>query len=321
MTHAALTPESPIAEATPRGRIAFGLTPRALALLLAGVLFLVPAFLIRSFAWGMVAWDVLLLLLILRDFFQLPSPGLLRIERTWLTIPSQGVDAEVEISLEQASGVLLHCRLIDDLPPAMAAVPSELKLTAFPNIRGAVRYRFKPKQRGDHMTGKVFVRYRSTAGLVERWAAANLAQQVRVYPYRHPGEDADLFLARMRQIEQQLRRQRIRGLGRDFESLRDYREGDDLRDVCWTATARRGTLVTKQYQVEKSQRVWLVMDAGRLLQAEVGNGTKLDYAASTSLALSRGIARLWTADSAASGSRPRQQPSAPTNGSDGAGGE
>jgi uncharacterized protein (DUF58 family) len=235
----------------------------------------------------MVAWDVLLLLLILRDFFQLPSPGLLRIERTWLTIPSQGVDAEVEISLEQASGVLLHCRLIDDLPPAMAAVPSELKLTAFPNIRGAVRYRFKPKQRGDHMTGKVFVRYRSTAGLVERWAAANLAQQVRVYPYRHPGEDADLFLARMRQIEQQLRRQRIRGLGRDFESLRDYREGDDLRDVCWTATARRGTLVTKQYQVEKSQRVWLVMDAGRLLQAEVGNGTKLDYAASTSLALAR----------------------------------
>jgi uncharacterized protein (DUF58 family) len=116
---------------------------------------------------------------------------------------------------------------------------------------------------------------------------ADLAQNVRVYPYRHAGEDADLFLARMRQIEQQLRRQRMRGLGRDFESLRDYREGDDLRDVCWTATARRGVLVTKQYQVEKSQPVWLVMDAGRLLQAEVGNGTKLDYSASTSLALAR----------------------------------
>jgi uncharacterized protein (DUF58 family) len=287
MTAAALTPESPIAEARSRGRVAFGLTPRALLLLLAGVLFLAPAFFIHGFVWGMLAWDVLMLLLIVRDFFQLPSPVLLHLERTWLTIPSQGVDAEVEIALEQKGTVLLHCRLVDDLPPALAVAPAELQLTAYPHQRVTGRYRFKPKQRGDHMAGKLFVRYRSGAGLVERWAVADLTQEVRVYPYRHPGEDADLFLARMKQIEQQLRRQRIRGLGRDFESLRDYREGDDLRDVCWTATARRGSLVTRQYQVEKSQPVWIVMDAGRLLQAEVGNGTKLDYSASTSLALAR----------------------------------
>jgi uncharacterized protein (DUF58 family) len=287
MTNSALTPASSIADARQRGRIAFGLTPRALLLLLAGVLFLVPAFFVRSFAWGTLAWDVLVVLLVLQDFSLLPAPGLLRLERSWLTIPAQGADADVEIVLQQQGRVLLHCRLVDDLPPALAAIPPELKLTAYPNVRVAARYRFQPRQRGDHAAGKLFIRYRSSIGLIERWAVADLVQEVRVYPYRNAGEDADLFLARMKQIEQQLRRQRIRGLGRDFESLRDYREGDDLRDVCWTATARRGMLVTKQYQVEKSQPVWLVMDAGRLLQAEVGNGTKLDYSASTSLALAR----------------------------------
>jgi uncharacterized protein (DUF58 family) len=189
--------------------------------------------------------------------------------------------------LRQEGYSLIHCQLLDDLPPGLSIIPPEVKLTAYPNVPATVRYRFKPKQRGDHPAGKLFVRYRSSIGLVERWTVADLSQPVRVYPYRHPGEDADLFLARMKQIEQQLRRQRMRGLGRDFESLRDYREGDDLRDICWTATARRGALVTKQYQVEKSQPVWIVMDAGRLLQAEVGHGTKLDYAASTSLALAR----------------------------------
>jgi len=287
MIATALTPGSPIADARPRGSISFGFAPRALWFFLAGVLFLLPAFFIRSFAWGMLAWDAAVLLLAALDFLQLPAPALLRVERTWITIPAQGVDAEVEIALKQTGSIQLRCALVDDLSPALSVVPPELHLIAYPAIRATKRYQFQPKQRGDHAAGSLFVRYRSAIGLVERWAVADLAQTVRVYPYRHPGEDAELFLARMKQIEQQLRRQRIRGLGRDFESLRDYREGDDLRDVCWTATARRGSLVTKQYQVEKSQPVWLVMDAGRLLQAEVGNSTKLDYAASTSLALAR----------------------------------
>jgi hypothetical protein len=98
---------------------------------------------------------------------------------------------------------------------------------------------------------------------------------VRVYPALRTGEEQQIFLARSRQIELQLRRAQQRGLGRDFESLRDYREGDDLRDICWTATARRGSLITRQYQTERSQPVWIVLDCGRLMRARVASGTKL----------------------------------------------
>jgi uncharacterized protein (DUF58 family) len=256
-------------------------------LLLAGVAFLFPAFVVRSFVWGTVAWDAMVLLLVVIDGVQLPAPSQLRVERSWLSIPSQGVATEVELGVQQEGRPVLQCMVVDDLSPALSPEATQMHFTAYPGICARGRYVFQPKERGDHLAGRIYVRYRSSIGLVERWAAADLSQTVRVYPYRRPKDESQLYLARMKQIELQLRRQRLRGLGRDFESLRDYREGDDLRDVCWTATARRGTVVTKQYQVEKSQPVWLVMDAGRLLQAEAGAGTKLDYAAASALALAQ----------------------------------
>ena len=98
---------------------------------------------------------------------------------------------------------------------------------------------------------------------------APLEQTVRVYPALRTGEEQEIFLARSRQIDLQLRQARQRGLGRDFESLREYREGDDLRDICWTATARRGSPITRQYQTERSQPVWIVLDCGRLMRSRV----------------------------------------------------
>jgi uncharacterized protein (DUF58 family) len=60
------------------------------------------------------------------------------------------------------------------------------------------------------------------------------------------------------------RKLQLRGVGREFESLRDYQPGDELRKISWTATARRGRLVTRQFTVERSQQVWMMLDAGRL---------------------------------------------------------
>jgi uncharacterized protein (DUF58 family) len=96
------------------------------------------------------------------------------------------------------------------------------------------------------------------------------------------GEEQEIFLARSRQIDTQLRQTRQRGLGRDFESLREYRDGDDLRDICWTATARRGNLITRQYQTERSQPVWIVMDCGRLMRSRVVSAPQASSYAATS---------------------------------------
>jgi uncharacterized protein (DUF58 family) len=102
-----------------------------------------------------------------------------------------------------------------------------------------------------------------------------------------------LYLIRSKQVEMEKRRKRQRGQGREFESLRDYRQGDDLRDICWTATARRHNLTTRVFEIERSQVVWIVLDAGRLLRAQVRQEhsdlrlSKLDYAVNAALSLAQ----------------------------------
>jgi uncharacterized protein (DUF58 family) len=122
-----------------------------------------------------------------------------------------------------------------------------------------------PGRRGDFRLGKVYLRYRGALGLVERWAVCDAKQDVRVFPAsEQSGDKAAFYLMRARQIELQKRRLRLRGMGREFESLRDYQRGDELRNISWTATARRAKLITRQFTTERSQQVWIVLDAGRL---------------------------------------------------------
>jgi uncharacterized protein (DUF58 family) len=252
-----------------RRRWGFGLTPRSIGLLLMGFVWLVPGFWDGRLAYAMLAWDGLVLLFALLDGVRLPAAAELTAGRSWLNAPALDSETEIELTIENRGRVILDCRIVDDLPPALAAELETLRVTAFPRVPAKLRYNVEPKERGDWETGWLYVRYRSGLGLAERWARARLTQTVRVYPALRTSEEQQIFLARSRQIELQLRRAQQRGLGRDFESLRDYREGDDLRDICWTATARRGGLITRQYQTERSQPVWIVLDCGRLMRARV----------------------------------------------------
>jgi uncharacterized protein (DUF58 family) len=282
-----------------RRRWSFGLTPRSIGLLLAGFVWLVPGFWDGRLAWAMPAWEALVLLSALLDGLRLPAAAELTASRSWSNAPALDSETEIELTVENRGRMILDCRLVDDLPPALVEEPATLRLTVYPRVPAKLRYRVKPSERGDWETGWLYVRYRSGLGLAERWARAPLTQTVRVYPALRASEEQQIFLARSRQIELQLRRAQQRGLGRDFESLRDYREGDDLRDICWTATARRGSLITRQYQTERSQPVWIVLDCGRLMRARVAvssltkeSGTapsrsKLDNACTTAVALAQ----------------------------------
>jgi uncharacterized protein (DUF58 family) len=269
MISPSLHPAPVSAVCQPRSRWAFGLTPRAISLLLVGFLGLIPGFWDPHLAYSMLAWDSLVLLFALFDGLRLPAPGDLTATRTWSNAPALDSETEIELTLENHGKLIVACRLIDDLPLSLVARPATHLLTAFPRVPANIRYRVQPQERGDWQTGWLYIRYRSGLGLAERWARAPLTQTVRIYPALRTGEEQQIFLARSRQIDLQLRQARLRGLGRDFESLREYREGDDLRDICWTATARRGGLITRQYQTERSQAVWIVLDCGRLMRSRV----------------------------------------------------
>jgi len=116
-------------------------------------------------------------------------------------------------------------------------------------------------------------------------------EAVKVYPNMRRAREAELKALGARSLVSSHRKTSWRGEGREFESLRDYVRGDELRHISWTATARRGKLTTRQYQIERDQTILIAIDGGRLMTARIENETKLDSAVHAALALMSAAAR------------------------------
>lgn len=230
----------------------------------------------------------------------MPRPEGLHARRSWTVAPELARPCEVTLTIRNFADHVVRCFVTDETPAALRAVPPTLEVVVPPTDRSHANYRILPRERGDHRLGRVFLRYQSWLGLAQRWAIAEIPQTVRVLPDLEQARQHALYLIRSRQIEMERRRRRQRGHGREFESLRDYQQGDDIRDICWTATARRRQLTTRIFELERSQAIWIVLDAGRLLRAEVqpvqqegqqGQGSlrisKLDYAVNAALSLAQ----------------------------------
>jgi uncharacterized protein (DUF58 family) len=245
--------------------VGYGITARGLSLLLAGLLFSVPEFFHPHRLWIMLAWDGVVALLILVDAMLLVTPAKINVIRRFLHSPATGQPVEIEYEISQLSNGIVTITVTDDLHPALIEMPRPVTLTAFPREAAKASLTVSPRERGDVELGKIYLRYKGALGLVERWAVCDCEQEIRIFPASEQGtSNAELYLMRARQIDLQKRRLRLRGIGREFESLRDYQRGDELRNISWTATARRAKLITRQFTTERSQQDWVVIDAGRL---------------------------------------------------------
>jgi uncharacterized protein (DUF58 family) len=287
MTPRLLVPERVSARGAAGRGLAWTLTPRTLRLLLLGVLLILPVWLDRRLVFVMLVWDVAILAASIVDLRSMPPATALSAARSWSAAPALSVPQAVSVELTNDGGVAIRAWLIDMAGPELLAEPAEAQVTVPARGSARIEYRVVPAVRGDVEMGIAAVRYRSGLGLAERWAVMPLGQTVRVYPDIGEANRETLALIRARQLAIERRRARSFGLGRDFESLRQFQDGDELRDVCWTATARRGRLVTRTYRPERSQTVWIVVDAGRLMRAREGVHTRLDRAVNAAFALAR----------------------------------
>lgn len=282
-----LAPSPAEAIAKPRGRFDGGAGPRFFFLAAAGFAWLIPTLWNPIYFWALLIWDTLLVIAFLVDWFRLPRASLLLIRREWPHSLSIGIASQVSLLITNNSELDLRVSVMDELASSPWYHLSWLNIIVPGNGTVAVKQRYIPGNRGDTLFGGVYLRYRSAFDMAERWAVAELRQTVRVYPNFEHARKHSVYLARSRQIELQMRLMRLRGSGSDFESLREFREGDELRNVCWTATARRGKIVAKTFQVERSQAVWLVLDCGRLMRARSEGYSKLDHAVDAALCLSQ----------------------------------
>ncbi len=235
----------------------------------------------------MAVWDVMAFLALAWEYFRLPRPDELELMRGWSGPVALSLPTQITLELRNHSRWDTVATVMDDAAPALRAEPPVMEISVPAGGAGRASYGVEARERGVARMGPAWLRYRGRFGLAERWAVAPIEQEVWIYPDLEQARRSAMFLFRSRQPEAERRRERRRGRGREFESLREYRAGDDYRDVCWSATARRGKLISKVYQTERSQTVWLLLDAGRLLRARVVELSKLDFAVNAALCLAQ----------------------------------
>jgi uncharacterized protein (DUF58 family) len=280
-----LVPDTASAPALAARRFPYGFGPRFFVLLAAGLILAIPLWIDRRAIVALVAWNVVVLTLWVLDLRRIPTNEGIEVSRRWTAPLALGAPTRVALHIDNYVDVPLRVDAIDDVPASFSAILPEAGIEVGPRERGMVEYEIAPRERGDVRLGAISLRVRSPWAIGERWLSAAAAQTVRVFPDLEEARRQSMFLLRSRQVALEKRRARVVGLGRDFESLRDYQPGDEPRDICWTVTARRARPVTKIYQPERSQAVWILVDGGRLLRARIGERTKLDGMVNAALGL------------------------------------
>jgi uncharacterized protein (DUF58 family) len=191
----------------------------------------------------------------------------------------------IHVGVNAARPVALTIK--DEYPPGLELRGPRLLRARLrgPREVAVIEYKLFAGARGDYAFGDLVLRWRAPWGLVIKQARVPAAGHVKVYPNLSAARQQELLAQRNRLLQMGLRRTRLKGQGREFESLRDYVRGDALRHISWTATARRGKLVTRQYQAERNQNIVVLLDAGRLMTSRIDHLSKLDHAINAALAI------------------------------------
>jgi uncharacterized protein (DUF58 family) len=242
--------------------------------------------------WATLLYDVVLFIVVILDARLSRLPEGFTVKREFGGRFAVGAETEVRVHLLNHSPRAVALQVKDEFPPQMLLQGArEARVRVEAQSSATLIYNLQPPRRGRFEFGKTALRHLSRLGLAWVQQSAGEPDSVKVYPNIRRAREAELKALGARSLVAAHRKTSWRGEGREFESLRDYVRGDELRHVSWTATARRGKLTTRQYQIERDQTILIALDAGRLMTARIENETKLDSAVHATLALMSAAAR------------------------------
>lgn len=232
-----------------------------------------------------LVWEGALLIATLADYLLLPSPSQMEIAREYEPQMSLGTENPVRIQIRSNSAMDWQVSLLDEPPDIFPHDFAPVDLTLVSQVRQTITYHVIPRVRGDYTFGDIWIKITGRLGLVRAIRRYPSASPVKVYPNILEMAKFTLMARRGRLQQVGIRAARLAGAGREFESLREYQPDDEYRRIDWKATARRGKLISRQYEVERSQNVILVLDVGRTMMAEIDGIAKMDYAVNAALLL------------------------------------
>ena len=237
-----------------------------------------------------VVYDLLLVAVAVGTTYLAPSASKLVLRRKFDSVLSVRASNKITLQIENDGVETIRGILRDEPPPLFEATRKEFRVELSSRYPTELTYHVTPFERGAEMFRGTFLRIDCPLGLAQKQVRLSTEEPVRVYPNVLALREFDLLKQQGRLKELGIRRSRARGLGTDFESLRDYGEGDDYRKIDWKASARRGKLVVRQFEQERNQCIIICIDIGRHMLAEVNGVRKLDHVLDALLMLTNAAA-------------------------------
>lgn len=271
--------------ATPSSFISFYICPRWYATLASLiVLFLLAFFMPMLYLPSMVAmaiWAFFTLLDVLLLFI-LPGGlvGTRKLSSKW----SLGDPNEVVILLHNQHSFSVNIKLIEELPPQLQLRHHSIHCRLRFQCHHSLSYNIRPTSRGIYSYGRLLAYISSPIGFLSKRIALAPAADVRVYPSFHHLKQYQLIA---QTTNYQMGETKIRRIGNslEFEKIKDYSLGDDIRNINWAATARRGSLMTNIYTDARQQQIYCVIDKGRSMKMPFDQLSLLDHSINAALAV------------------------------------
>lgn len=218
------------------------------------------------------------------DLLLAGSVRTLTFERTGANAARLGEPVEVTLVVGNPGTRRIRGIMRDAWPPGAGPVVDRHRIDVPAGGRRTVVTRLRPTRRGDRQADRVTVRAVGPLGLAARQGTHRVAWTVRVLPAFPSRKHLPARLARLRELDGR-RAVMVRGAGTEFDSLREYVAGDDVRSIDWRATARASEVVVRTWRPERDRHILVVLDTGRTSAGRVGDAPRLDAAMDATLLL------------------------------------
>nr|WP_240337949.1 DUF58 domain-containing protein [Gelidibacter japonicus] len=199
---------------------------------------------------------------------------------------SNGDNNQVEISIENHYPFAIDLTIIDEIPFQFQVRDFELKLNIKPHREDRITYNLKPTERGEYHFGNLNIYASTKIGLVAKRFRFDNKAMVPTYPSFKQLRKFELININNSLQDYGVKKIRRIGHSMEFEQIKDYVLGDDLRTINWKATAKKNNLMVNQFQDEKSQPIYSIIDKGRVMKMPFEGLSLLDYAINATLVIS-----------------------------------
>lgn len=202
---------------------------------------------------------------------------------------SNGDENEIKINIQNFYSFPISIKIIDEIPFQFQIRNFEILKKMQANSATETQYFLRPVERGEYFFGNLNVFASSPLRLISKRFAFNNNQMVPTYPSYIQLRKYDLMAFSNQLFQYGMKKIRRIGHTMEFEQIKEYVQGDDIRTLNWKATAKKNSLMVNQFQDEKSQSVYMAIDKGRVMKMPFDGLSLLDYAINATLVLSNVI--------------------------------